>query len=260
MTNTSKFFNTRIVRNNEIAPGTFIMSVPTPADIPLPRAGQFAMIYLSNGELLLPRPISICDLGHNRLDFVYQVVGKGTKALSRLRPGQFLKVLAPIGNGFFTTPDTTRSSFKNVAIVGGGIGIAPLLLLARTLMDTCENVDAYFGFRTKPFLAYEFEDIVHHTTIATEDGSVGHKGNILEVLQSQNQDYDEILACGPRPMLDALAHYAHSKAIPCQLSMEERMACGLGTCVGCVLKVSGTYQKICTEGPVFYSDNIICQH
>jgi len=254
-----KLLHTQILSNAQIAPDIFSMTVHAPEIANKARAGQFAMIYLDNGELLLPRPISICDADGENLRFVYQIVGEGTKAMAKMQKGKSLKILAPLGKGFFTGQEA-RTSLKNAALIGGGIGTPPLLLLAKTLKAQGSHVDVYLGFRNHPILVNAFENMVDNLHVATEDGSVGHKGNILEVLQSQNQTYDEILACGPRPMLDALANYASSKAIPCQLSMEERMACGLGTCVGCVLNVNGTYLKICTEGPVFYSDNISCQH
>ncbi|MCL1787102.1 MAG: dihydroorotate dehydrogenase electron transfer subunit [Defluviitaleaceae bacterium] len=288
----------KIITNRDIAPDIFSMTIYAPEVAATAKAGQFAMIYLDSGELLLPRPISICDAGAHHLTFVYQVVGKGTGAMAKMPAGGAVKLLAPLGKGFFTLPksalhetraqahfnpceSTARSPLKNVALIGGGIGAPPLLLLAKTLKNQGANVDVYLGFRTNPILIDEFESVADHLYIATEDGSVGHKGNILEVLhknasitphslvgaatcrphqQQNDKPYDEFLSCGPRPMLDALARYAHSQNTPCQLSMEERMACGLGTCVGCVLEVAGAYQKICTEGPVFYSDSIDCNH
>jgi len=248
-----KLLHAQILDNVQIAPDIFSMIVHAPEIAAAACAGQFAMIYLNNGELLLPRPISICDAGDENLRFVYQVVGKGTEAMAKMQKGENVKILAPLGKGFFTGEDA-RTSLENVALVGGGIGTPPLLLLAKTLKAQGAKVDVFLGFRTNPILTSEFEAIADNLYMATDDGSVGHKGNIIEVLQMHNAQYDEILACGPRPMLDTLANYAHSKGIPCQLSMEERMACGLGTCVGCVLEVRGTYLKICTEGPVFYSE------
>jgi dihydroorotate dehydrogenase electron transfer subunit len=294
----------KIITNRDIAPDIFSMTIYAPEVAATAKAGQFAMIYLDSGELLLPRPISICDAGAHHLTFVYQVVGKGTAAMAKMPAGGAVKLLAPLGKGFFTLPksalhetraqahfnpceSTARSPLQKVALVGGGIGAPPLLLLAKTLKSQGAVVDVYLGFRTNPMLIDEFESVADHLYIATEDGSVGHKGNILEVLRGDCESgsaasrrkcskdsllaerrglgqspikYDESLSCGPRPMLDALARYAHSQNTPCQLSMEERMACGLGTCVGCVLEVAGAYQKICTEGPVFYSDSIGCGH
>jgi len=273
-----KYVNVQIVSNDQIAPDIFSMTVSAPDIAASVLPGQFAMIYLPNGELLLPRPISICDASGGQLRFVYHVVGAGTKVMSRFNPGEPVQILAPLGRGFFTKisgqktcacivddcgcpmSGGARTPLSKVALVGGGIGTPPLLFLAKTLKSQGSQVDAYLGFRNNPILTSEFETTADNLHIATDDGSTGHKGTILEVIQAQNAPYDEILACGPRPMLNALARYATSRNIPCQISTEERMACGLGTCVGCVLKVSGTYQRICIEGPVFYSDDISCQH
>ena len=246
----------QIVTNTEIAPGIYSMTIHMPEAAKNAHPGQFVMVYTGKGELLLPRPISICDADGEVLRLVYQVVGKGTEAMAQMQHGGYVKILAPLGKGFFLSPEAARTPLKSVALVGGGIGTPPLLLLAKKLKAQGAYVDVYLGFRANPILTAEFKAIADNLHIATEDGSVGHKGNILEVLQQKSQPYDEILACGPRPMLGALANYAQSKGILCQVSMEERMACGLGTCVGCVLEISGTYLRICTEGPVFYSDKI----
>lgn len=255
-----KYIDVQIVSNDQIASDIFSMTVHTPDITASVLPGQFAMVYLSSGELLLPRPISVCDANNGELRLVYQVVGMGTKAMSKFNPGELMQILAPLGKGFFTKNRGARTPLNKVALVGGGIGTPPLLLLAKTLKSQGSQVDAYLGFRSDPILINDFKNVVDNLHIATDNGSVGHHGNVLEIIQQQKTNYDEFLACGPRPMLNALADYAHSKKIPCQLSMEERMACGIGTCVGCVLEVSGTYQKICTEGPVFYSDDISHKH
>jgi len=246
-----KLLNTTIHSNTEIAPDIYRMVVIPSKGVELPHAGQFAMLYLNDGTMLLPRPISFCDATANCWTFVYQIVGAGTKLLASYEK---LRILAPLGKGFYTTP--TRSPLKKVALIGGGIGTPPLLLLAKTLKSKGVTVDAYLGFRSHPILTEEFSQIVDNLHIATDDGSHGFKGNILTFFQSQTTTYDEILSCGPRPMLNALAAYAETIKTPCQISTEERMACGLGTCVGCVLEVSGSYVRICTEGPVFYSDEV----
>jgi len=253
-----KLLDAQVLLNQALTQDTFSMTVHAPEIAENVHPGQFAMIYLTNGELLLPRPISFSDAGEDTVTFVYQVVGAGTKVMSCITSGEKIKILGPLGKGFFIGSNS-KTPQKKVAIVGGGIGVAPLVMLAKHMLtkDTC--VDAYLGFRNNPTLTEMFENYANNTFISTEDGSVGHKGNILEVVKSQNTQYDEILACGPRPMLDALAEYANSQNIPCQLSMEERMACGIGTCVGCVLQINGTYLRICTEGPVFYSDSLTHQ-
>ena len=274
------YTNLQIVSNHQLTEDIFSMTVSAPGMAVLP--GQFAMVYLPNGELLLPRPISICDAAHGQLRFVYQVVGAGTRVMSNMTPGGMVQILVPLGKGFFTTPKAdgsvggavpcapptigdaedyipykpARTPLNKVALVGGGIGTPPLLLLAKTLKSQGSQIDAYLGFRNTPILTDEFKSTVDNLHIATDSGSVGHHGNVLEILQSQLTAYDEILSCGPRPMLNALAEFAAQRGIPCQISTEERMACGLGTCVGCVLSVRGSYVRICTEGPVFYADDL----
>jgi len=255
-----KYIDVQIVSNDQIAPDIFSMTVHAPDIAASVLPGQFAMVYLSSGQLLLPRPISICDASGGQLRFVYQIVGAGTKAMSKFNPGEMIQILAPLGKGFYTKNRGARTPLNKVALVGGGIGTPPLLLLAKTLKSQGSQVDAYLGFRSDPILTDDFKNVFDNLHIATDNGSIGHHGNVLEIMRSQQADYDEFLACGPRPMLNALADYACSKKIPCQLSMEERMACGIGTCVGCVLEVRGAYQKICTEGPVFYSDDISHKH
>lgn len=266
---------TRVLENSEIAPGIFMMALEAPKIAPEARAGQFVMVYLSTGELLLPRPISICNTRRTLdwvrepdetkyiVELVYQVVGKGTKVMSEIRPGKTVTLLGPLGKGFYTKPkvgspcpDQARTPLGKVALVGGGIGTPPLLLLARTLKAQGATVDVYLGFRQHPILVGMFESVADSVRISTEQGLTGHRGNILEVIQAHHTQYDEILTCGPLPMLKAVAAYAASHNIPCQMSVEERMACGLGTCVGCALKVNGTNLRICTEGPVFYSDEV----
>jgi len=238
-----------ILQNACIAPDVFSMTVQAGNNA---HPGQFAMIYLDRGELLLPRPISICDATADTIRFVYQVVGAGTKILVGKQPGEDIKILAPIGKGFHVG-ENARSAQKKVALVGGGIGTPPLLLLAKKLKQQGAQVDIYLGFRSSPFLVNDFKAITDNIHIATDDGSVGFHGNTIDLIKQQSQTYGEFLACGPKPMLDALAALAAQSSIPCQLSMEERMACGLGTCVGCVLEIEGAYKRICTEGPVFYA-------
>lgn len=244
-----------ILENIEISEGIFDLKIATTALAAYARPGQFAMLYLESGQLLLPRPISICDIDGDTVRFIYQVVGAGTQELAGKKPGQVIKVLAPLGKGFMLG-SSARTVQSKVAIVGGGIGTPPLLYLAKELVAQGAQVDAYLGFRQDTILLEDFEAVVGRLYFATETGNRGHRGRILEVVESLKQDYDEILACGPRPMLNALAAYAQTQGIPCQICTEERMACGLGTCVGCSISIKGTYLRVCTEGPVFYSDEV----
>jgi len=243
---------TSLVSNKQIARDIFSMKLHAPEIAQKAVAGQFVMVYLDN--LTLPRPISICDADSQTgiVELVYQVIGKGTRIMSEMegRVENAVKILAPLGNGFDVKKELSR-----VAIVGGGIGVPPLFFLAKTLAERGVEFDVFFGFRSEPILVEKFQKITKgEIFIATEDGSVGHHGRVTEILQKQNIKYDEFFSCGPAPMLRALAE--HAANTPCQVSMEERMACGLGTCVGCVVKVGEGYVRVCTEGPVFNASEV----
>jgi len=218
------------------------------------RPGQFVMVYLERGDLLLPRPISICDAdaGAGTVEIVYQVVGKGTAALAQITAGH-VNILGAQGNGF----DTEGMSPGTVAIVGGGIGTPPLLFLAKKLAEAGISADVFLGFRDAPILVERFREVVEplggKVRVASESGSHGIRGYVTELftINAQTENYTKVFACGPAPMLRALAEISRAESIPCQVSVEERMACGLGTCVGCVVQVGGNYVRVCTEGPVF---------
>lgn len=216
------------------------------------KAGQFVEVYPDNGANLLSRPISICEIDKNEgtLRLVFQIVGKGTKLFSELQPGDEIRLLGPCGNGY------TLDEGKAI-LVGGGIGVPPLL-------ETCKQLKGekivVLGFRSGSFLAEEFEKLGAKVYIATDDGSVGFKGNVVELLRAENITGDMIYSCGPKIMLKFLSMYADEKAVPCQVSMEERMACGIGACVGCVVQIkdgdSWVYKKVCKDGPVFDSKEV----
>ena len=242
---TMEYITAEILTNKNIAPEIFSMTLKTPAIQPKP--GQFAMLYLSN--LLLPRPISICDFDNETVTLVYQTVGVGTKIMSELKPTETIKLLAPLGNGFYLP--TPEVPYKNPALVGGGIGTPPLLYLAKTLAASGIKPDIYLGFRSHPILTEEFKPFANKIHISTDDGSQGHHGKITDILKN---DYDQIMACGPSPLLKALKPFNQGTKI--QLSLEERMGCGIGTCVGCVVKAGENYVRICCEGPVFYSNEV----
>jgi len=241
----------RIIENALIAPEIYSMSLHTPGVAQSVKPGKFTMVYLNRGELLLPRPISICDADGDVIRLVYHVVGAGTKVMADMEPGENLKILAPLGNGFFL--DNAHAG-KNFALIGGGIGSPPLLMLAKVLAGKGAKIDVFLGFRSNPILVDEFESVANEVFVSTEDGSFGHHGRILDLLEGKN--YDEFFSCGPLPMLRALKDYSLSVDIPCQVSLEERMGCGIGTCVGCVVEIEGQYVKICSKGPVFYSSEV----
>jgi len=242
----------QILSNYTIAKEIFQMQLRAP-DIAMDiKPGQFVMIYLNSGQYMLPRPISVCDVNPHTgvITLIYQVIGSGTEIMSQMQPGDKIKWLAPLGNGFFEP----GSGCKKAALVGGGIGIPPLLLLAKKLATQGIIIDVYLGFRSDPIPIVEFRALADKLFIATEDGSANHHGRILDIFDESA--YDEIFACGPTGMLRALQSQVEKSKIPTQLSMEEHMGCGMGTCVGCVVKVENAYVRVCCEGPVFYSNEV----
>lgn len=213
--------------------------------------GQFITVYCKNGSRLLPRPISICEIEKEkgRLRIVYRVAGEGTKEISACQPGMELQIMGPLGNGY-----TLKE--KKAFLIGGGIGIPPMLELAKHLNGEKEIV---LGYRngSEMFLKEELEK--HgKVTIATDDGSAGVKGNVLDAIRENALTADMIYACGPTPMLRAVKTYAKEQGIEAQISLEERMACGIGACLACVCQSkevdehSNVHNKrVCKDGPVF---------
>ncbi len=218
------------------------------------KPGQFISVYTKDASKLLPRPISICEIDKElgRLRIVYRVLGAGTKEFSAYQAGDDIAILGPLGNGF---PLKEKKAF----LIGGGIGIPPMLELAKQL--SCEK-QMILGYRDACFLEDEFE--AHGSVyIATEDGSTGTKGNVIDAIKANGLTADIIYACGPTPMLRALIEYAKENDIECFVSLEEKMACGVGACLACVCKtkevdhhshVNNT--RICKDGPVFLAQEV----
>ena len=222
--------------------------------------GQFVSIYSNDKSRLLPRPISICEADEESgsLRLVFRIAGEGTREFSGLETGDRVDLVGPLGNGF----PTERAEGKRVWLVGGGIGIPPMLQLDHDLeeMGAAASVTAILGYRDETFL---LEDFSCGCVIATEDGSSGTKGNVLDAIRENGLKADVIYACGPAPMLRALKAYALEEGIECWLSMEEKMACGIGACLSCVCRSTEkdehsqvNNKRICTEGPVFLSTDI----
>lgn len=219
------------------------------------KPGQFIAMYCEDGTKLLPRPISICgiDAENGTLRVVYRIAGEGTRLFSEMKEGDSLEVLGPLGNGF------TMKEEKAI-IVGGGIGIPPMLELAKQL--SCEKT-VVLGYRDELFLKEEF-DACADVVVATEDGSCGTKGTVIDAINEVNVDGAVIYACGPMPMLKALAEYAEAHNMEAQISLEERMACGIGACLGCICKTKKkdhhtnvNNQRICKDGPVFDAKEVV---
>ncbi len=244
-----------VVRQEQIAEDIYSLWLNTGQIAAHAKPGQFVSLYCREGSRLLPRPISICEIDkkEGRIRLVYRVAGKGTKEFSGLHAGMQVKVVGPLGNGF---PLKDKKAF----LIGGGIGIPPMLELAKNL--ACEK-QMVLGYRNAElFLAEEFKKY-GEVFIATEDGSAGTKGNVLDAIRANELDADMIYACGPTPMLRALKEYAAEKQMECFISMEERMACGIGACLACVCKSKDKdahsnvkNKRVCKEGPVFSAEEV----
>lgn len=218
------------------------------------KPGQFVSLYCKDGSKLLPRPISICEIDREKeaIRLVYRVAGKGTKDFAMMKLQEPIEVMGPLGNGF-------TLEGKKALLIGGGIGIPPMLELAKQL--NCEK-QIVLGYRDIPFLNQEFLPY-GNVYISSEDGSSGTKGNVLDAIREHQLEADIIFACGPTPMLRGIQSYALEKGIKAQLSLEERMACGIGACLGCVCKTKETdhhsnvkNKRICKDGPVFYAQEV----
>lgn len=248
-----------IVSQECIGKDIYSMWLQTETIVEQARPGQFVSLYTRDGSKLLPRPISLCEIDREqkRLRLVYRVTGKGTgtEGFSRLHAKVPVEVLGSLGNGF----PLEEVKGKRVFLMGGGIGIPPMLETAKQLEGEKIMV---LGYRDELFLNTEFE-AYGQVYVATEDGSAGTKGNVMDAIRENNLEADAIFACGPKPMLRAIKAYALEKGIPCWISMEERMACGVGACLGCVCQSKDVdahshvhNKRVCKDGPVFLSTEV----
>ncbi len=209
--------------------------------------GQFVNIQLEG--LYLRRPISVCDLDGDKLTIVYKAVGKGTEQMSCMQPGEKLDVLTGLGNGY----DLSLSGDKPV-LLGGGVGVPPMYLLAKELLKQGKKVSVILGFNTNSEIFYEqeFKNLGCDVTVTTVDGSYGTKGFVTTALE--NMAYSYFYTCGPEPMLKAVYK---ASATSGQMSFEKRMGCGFGACMGCSCKTLTGYKRICKEGPVMKKEEIL---
>ncbi len=220
-------------------------------------AGQFISVYCRDKTKLLPRPISICQVNKEQgsLRIVYRVVGGGTTEMSGYKAGEDIAIIGPLGNGFM------QKAGKKAILIGGGIGIPPMVQLAAELRDKVQ-VQIVAGYRDELFLTDELESN-GELFIATEDGSAGTRGTVVDAIKEKAVEGDVIYACGPTPMLKAIKQYAMERGIECQLSLEERMACGIGACLACVCQSKEkdshsnvNNKRICKDGPVFLAEEV----
>lgn len=237
-----------VYSNKQIASNVYEMKVVSDKD-ELRFEGKSGQFYMVRGweslDPYLSRPISICNIEEDRLTFLYEVRGKGTHLISTLEFGHSLEILGPLGNGF-------NINIKgNIALVSGGIGIAPMIYLAKSLHA---NVDFYCGFRNEIYYIDEIEENVENIFISTEDGSKGYNGFITEILKPEQ--YDVIFTCGPSPMMKRVVEMCKGK-VRVYASMESRIACGIGACLGCTIETKSGIKRICKEGPVFYGEEVL---
>ena len=253
-----------LVKKEQLKPDIFKFSVKAPGIVKEAKPGNFIEIRVSETtEPFLRRPISIYNLDRENgiLEFIFQVKGKGTEILAKREVGKQIDIVGPIGYGTFKYED-----YQNIAIIGGGIGVFPLYELAKCAKTDGKNVTTYLGFRNKDFvvLEEEFKNISNQLILTTDDGSYAEKGFAIQYLEKDIEagKVDSIYACGPLPMLKAVQKLAMEKEIPCQISLEEKMACGLGVCLGCAVKTAKSpkdapeYWHVCKAGPVFNAKNV----
>lgn len=221
-------------------------------EIPDFAPGQFAMLRVPLADRLLRRPLGIVQADKNAVTFLYQVKGEGTRALSRLRYGDRIYVLLPLGNGFPVFG-------KKVAIVGGGFGVAPLLSAARACADKGAEVRIYNGFASaeREFFSGLFS-AAGKLTVCTDDGSAGFHGFPSAALEADLAEFtpEAILCCGPSPLMRAVKRLGESRGITTYLSLEQRMGCGVGACLTCTCKAGGHNKRVCKDGPVFLSTEV----
>lgn len=257
----SKVIKGKIAYNREIAKSIYSMTIESDYVSENAKPGQFVNIKCCEGiNALLRRPISICSVDSNEglFNIVYEVKGIGTKYLSQKRPGDCVDLIGPLGKPFHIS-----DRYKKIAVVGGGIGIFPLLYLLSEAKGVSK--DAFIGFKSKQciVLKEEFEAVSDKVLISTDDGSYGHSGFITDLFKKDFEKckYDIIYTCGPMPMMKKVAEIASLKGVKCQVSMEQRMGCGIGACLVCACKTKDgddwSYSHVCKDGPVFWSNEVI---
>ena len=249
-----KDYQATIVENKQIAENAWSITFEL-GETPTVRAGQFGDILIG-GTHLLRRPIAICKVDGSQVTYCYQIKGEGTQTLKTMQAGTKLNVLMPLGNGFYIQPQEEK-----IALVGGGVGIFPLISVLREY-NTEKQISAYIGFRNKGAVCGldEFEKASQFIAV-TDDGSYGEKMNSVQAfvqdLQKGNRP-DVVLSCGPTPMLRALKKVCEEENLPCYVSLEERMGCGIGACLVCVCNLTnGEHARVCKDGPVFNADEVL---
>ncbi len=243
-----------IIRNEKVAENIYAVTFDIGEEAPI-RAGQFGNISVG-GTHLLRRPIAICKTEGSLVTFCYQVKGEGTQKLKTMGAGTRLNVLMPLGNGFFVEEEE-----RKIALVGGGVGVFPLISVLQQYHGD-KIISAYIGYRNKHAVC-GVEDFKKATRFVgvTDDGSYGEKMNAVQAFEAdleKGNRPDVVLACGPTPMLRALKAVAERENLPCYVSLEERMGCGIGACLVCVCDLTnGQHARVCKDGPVFNAKDVV---
>ena len=234
-----------IAENTLLAPKTYRLVLAGKADA----EGEFVDIAIPG--FYLRRPLSVCDREDGRLTVVYKVVGEGTKALSQMQPGTELEVLTGLGNGFH--PEACR---EEALLVGGGLGVPPLYLLAKELKARGKKVTAVLGFNKagEIILAEEFRAVCDEVLLSTADGSAGVKGFVIDAIAAARPSYDFFYTCGPMIMMKVVCGTLEG---PGEASLEERMGCGAGFCYGCSIQTKNGPRRVCKDGPVFKKEELL---
>lgn len=240
-----KYSKEIIKENIEISSGIFKLTVKGKFQA---KAGQFYMLKAWEDGLILPRPISVHDVREDGITFLYASVGKGTRIISNLQVGEAIELLGPLGNGF-----DLESIKGKIAIVAGGIGIAPITYLVKQVKDC--NIDLYAGFRDEDYGIEEISEALNSLEIATESGSKGYKGYVTDLLKPEK--YDVVICCGPEVMMEKVVKMCNDKGVLVYASMENRMACGIGACLVCTCKTKEGNKRTCKDGPVFNGKDLV---
>lgn len=241
-----------VLSHEAVAPEIRLLRVLWPDREHTPHAGQFFTLraWGADEAPFLSRPISVhaWDAAHQTVSFLYQVVGEGTRKLASLAPGQSFQLTGPMGNGF--DAPALAAQYRKIAVVGGGIGTAPLYQLTRELAAAGVRPDVFFGFRDAPYCMEPYRPIAGRVKVSTDSGAVGFHGFVTQLYDPK--DYDIVLACGPTVMMRNVARGAAAAGTPCLVSLEKKMACGIGACLGCTCETKGGEGKsVCKNGPVF---------
>lgn len=244
-----------VICQKQIGPSIMELAFRAPEMVKECKAGQFVHIKVGDStQPLLRRPISLSDVDFTKekISVIYRILGEGTEKLARFNAGDRIDVLGPLGNGF-------DLGYKKPLLIGGGMGIAPLIFLAKQFSP--QPVSVLIGGRCREELFWTdyFKDCSDALYITSDDGCMGHKGFTPDILPKilDNQKYDCIYACGPKPMLQQIAQISRGTGIACQVSLEDYMACGIGACLSCTCETKHGRKKVCTDGPVFWAEEVL---